>query len=481
MRSMKALIFAIAFLLLVSAVPAQGSERQALTPKEAMATITAEDLKKTLQYLASDKMKGRDTGSQELREAGAWIVERLSRTALQPLFDTSWTQGEPATDMTRTKVQWDAMSVSDKPIRGKFLTGGPCNFDVSSAYVVCWKGSWARNDRERTAFVNGKVVVILPDGDSLDDRQLMILDRRRQQLAEEGAKAVVIPEIGEVGKIKPSGGIPMILLPKRLESFFPKETGPLGDLCLYVQAVATAPVSHNVDAILKGSDPDLSKEIVVFSAHLDHIGIAARAVLGDDINNGADDNASGSAAILAIAEAMSRVQPAPKRSVIFLWFYGEERGMLGSRYYVKNPGRPLAHHRAVFNIEMVGRPDDIGKEEAWVTGWNVSDFGAILEETGKPAGIRFYEHPQRSAMLFGASDNISFATAGIPAHSISAGSLHKDYHKVTDQVEHIQFGNMARVTQGLFLAGWTMADGGKLPTFAEGSRYAAAAANLQRK
>lgn len=446
-----------------------------------MATITAEELKKTLSFLASDKMRGRDTGSPELREAGAWIVERLKKTSLKPLFGNDWFQGEPAGDMKRARVEWTVPSISDKPIRGVCLSGGPGNFNVSGGMVVYWKGAWARNNPERAAFVKGKIVVILPDGENLDDRQLTILDRRRQQLAEEGARAVAIVPRGELGKLKPSGGIPMLLLPERLTDLVPEETGEVTGMCLNVHVLPKPAESHNVGAILEGSDPAHAEEILVFSAHLDHIGIAGRAILGDDINNGADDNASGSTAILAIAEAMARMQRAPKRSVIFLWFYGEERGMLGSRYYVKNPGRPLAHHRAVFNIEMVGRPDDIAKEEAWVTGWNVSDFGTILAESGKASRIRFYEHPQRSAMLFGASDNISFATAGIPAHSISAGSLHKDYHKVTDQVEHIQFDNMARVTQGLFLAGWHMADGGKLPTFTEGSRYAAAAAELRAK
>ncbi len=244
------------------------------------------------------------------------------------------------------------------------------------------------------------------------------------------------------------------------------------------EALGSLPPPRNVGALLLGSDPALRDEVVVFSAHYDHVGMDPRRE-GDRIFNGADDDATGTAAVLALARAVAKLPVAPKRTTLFLCFYGEEKGFVGSRHYCENPAIPLVRTRAVFNLEMLGRPDDIAKNEAWVTGFDVSDFGALIAESAKEAGIRFYERGRESRMLFSASDNIEFAKRGVPAHSISAGSLHGDYHKPSDEVAKLDIPNMTAVVKGIFVAGVRMADGGTVPTFKEGSSYAKRAAELR--
>jgi hypothetical protein len=481
---MRVVIMNLFFVLIPSIVACQETKTLPAAVQSAKESITEASLRSTLEHLASDKMKGRETGSAELREAGRYLAERCKKAGLMPLFSNSYFQGEVLADPTRFSGSITSAGKQKALLKASdFLAGGPCDVEAEEGDIVFWKGSWAKNNADRAEFVKGKVVILIPDGGrSADARQAMLLNRWRMMLEEEGAIAVLVTGMKQDNKLPASAGIPMIRLPENLERMIPTSTDVVSGLGLKLSVPASEdPASFNVGAFLEGSDPSKQAEIIAFSAHLDHIGVSERGIGADRINNGADDDASGCTAVLAIAEAMAKLELRPERSTIFLWFYGEERGFLGSRYYVKNPGRPLAHHRALFNLEMLGRPDDIKPNEAWITGWNVSDFGEILSKSTKDSGIRFYEHPQRSRMLFGSSDNIVFAQAGVPAHSISAGSLHKDYHQVTDEASKIDFPNMTRVTRGLFHTGWLMANGGPLPTYNEGTKYAEASKALLEK
>lgn len=463
-----------------AALPAQQAQPLPAPVASAAQRITPGSLRATLSHLANDKMRGRDTGSPELREAARTMAERCRKAGLQPLFGDQYLAGEAGGDGTKIKGAWVRQGKEIRPVAAAdFITGGALKIEDDCA-VLFYKGSWSRNNEERAALVRGKAVVI--PAEEVRGRgpgAAQAAARRRQILGEEGAVLVAVAGLRSEARLPAAGGAPLIHFPAALSNLLPGETGIIPGLSIELEIPpGEEPSSFNAGAWLPGSDPDRQNEIIAFTAHLDHIGVATEGAGADKIYNGADDNASGSTAILAIAEAFASLERRPARPVLFLWFYGEERGFLGSRYYVANPARPLSHHRAVFNIEMVGRPDDIQKNEAWITGWNVSDFGALLAETSPLSGIRFYEHPQRSRMLFGASDNIVFATEGIPAHSISAGSLHKDYHQPSDETGKIHFDNMAAVTRGIFIAGYLMADGGRLPSFAPGTRYAESAARL---
>jgi hypothetical protein len=212
----------------------------------------------------------------------------------------------------------------------------------------------------------------------------------------------------------------------------------------------------NVVALLRGSDPALRGEAVVVTAHYDHLGIGP-AVNGDSIYNGADDDASGTVAVLEIARALARARPALKRTVVFLLVTGEERGLLGTRWYLDHPVVPLERTVANFNVEMVARPDPMagGSGKAWLTGYDRSTMGAMLRE----AGIPIIPDPRPEQNFFQRSDNIAFAERGIPAHTLSSYNLHADYHEPSDEASRADPAHMAGVIAAAARAVALLADG----------------------
>jgi Zn-dependent M28 family amino/carboxypeptidase len=214
-----------------------------------------------------------------------------------------------------------------------------------------------------------------------------------------------------------------------------------------------SPKSRNVAAILRGSDPRLKDTYVMLSAHYDHRGLAES---GDDkILNGANDDASGTASVLEVANALAALHPRPKRSVLFILFCGEEKGRRGSRYYVDHPLVPLAKTVADLNLEQLGRTDAVEGPHlngANVTGFDFSDMTPVLVDAGKRVGIVVSKDAKASDKYFKMSDNESLATAGIPAHTVSVTYEFPDYHTVGDEWQKIDYDNMAKVDQAVGIA-----------------------------
>lgn len=224
-------------------------------------------------------------------------------------------------------------------------------------------------------------------------------------------------------------------------------------------------VDANVVGIIRGSDPVLRNEAIIVGAHYDHIGIRP-AVNGDSIANGADDDASGVIAMLEIARAL-RAGPAPKRTVVFIAFAGEEMGGLGTRWYMAHPVVPLETTVAQFQIEMIGRPDSLagGPGKGWLTGYELSTMGPMLAA----AGIPVVKDPRPDQNFFSRSDNYAFARRGIPAHTFSSFNLHSDYHRVSDEVDTIDFAHMNTMIDAAIRAVRVLADGAK-PVWNPGMR-----------
>ena len=231
-------------------------------------------------------------------------------------------------------------------------------------------------------------------------------------------------------------------------------------------------VDVNVGGILWGSNPDLENQVVVVSAHLDHLGkrpprpdTPAEAE-GDSIYNGADDDASGVAGVLEVARSMAQDGPG-ERTVLFLVVTGEEMGILGSRWYVQHPVFPLDQTVADLNVEMLGRPGPAyeGAGVGWITGFERSTLGPMLVD----AGLRVKPDPFPDRGLFFGSDNIAFAMEGVPAHTLSSSDLHDDYHTPDDEVDRIDFGSMTTVVETLIDAVRILADG-DAPHWVEGGR-----------
>jgi Zn-dependent M28 family amino/carboxypeptidase len=216
--------------------------------------------------------------------------------------------------------------------------------------------------------------------------------------------------------------------------------------------------SVNVIGVLRGADAQLRSEVVVVGAHFDHLGIRP-AVDGDSIANGADDDASGTVAVMEAARIIA-AGPRPKRTIVFAAFTGEESGAFGVTWYTKNPVVPIDRHVADLQIEMIGRPGAAvgGPGKAGLTGFERSTMGAALTA----AGLSVMADPLPAENLFFRSDNIVFARLGIVAHTISSFGENNEYHTVNDEVELVDFAHMTEMVNLIVRAARTIADGPRL-------------------
>ena len=223
--------------------------------------------------------------------------------------------------------------------------------------------------------------------------------------------------------------------------------------------------TSNVAAMIRGSDPVLRDEVVLVTAHYDHIGIGV-PVNGDSINNGADDDASGNIAMIEIARALMN-GPRPKRTILFISITGEEVGGFGTSWYLRNPLLPLEKTVVDLNIEMIAHADSLagGFGKAWLTGYERSTMGDLLADHGIPV----VPDPRPGQNFFSRSDNVAFARAGIPAHSISSFNLVSPYHDPKDEPSTIDAAHMARVIEATAKAVRLLGDGLK-PEWHPGGR-----------
>ncbi|MDH5805269.1 MAG: M20/M25/M40 family metallo-hydrolase, partial [Gemmatimonadota bacterium] len=220
----------------------------------------------------------------------------------------------------------------------------------------------------------------------------------------------------------------------------------------------TAP---NVVAVLEGRDPKLRDEYVVFSGHMDHVGVG-NPVNGDSIYNGADDDASGTIAVVEIAEAFSQMAQPPRRSMIFLLVSGEEKGLWGSEYYADNPTVPIEDIVANLNTDMVGRnwPDTIvaiGKEH--------SDLGETMNrvnEAHPELGMTAIDDIWPGERFYFRSDHYNFARNGVPILFFFNG-VHEDYHRPSDHVDKIDGEKAARLSQLVFYLGVEIGEAAERP------------------
>lgn len=204
----------------------------------------------------------------------------------------------------------------------------------------------------------------------------------------------------------------------------------------------------NVVGILRGTEhtPDnkTKEEAILLSAHIDHMGVS-REASGDNIYNGADDDASGTTAVLEIARAMAH-GPRPRRTILFVLFGSEELGGFGDHYFLSHPPMPLQQIVSNLEFEMIGRPDpQVQSGYAWLTGWERSNLGAELASHG----AHLVADPRPQQHFFERSDNYYLAKQGIVAQTISSFGLHKDYHTPKDDLSGIDFPFMTRTLQSL--------------------------------
>ena len=222
---------------------------------------------------------------------------------------------------------------------------------------------------------------------------------------------------------------------------------------------------RNVVGALRGSDPQLKDTYVIVTGHYDHLGVRPNAQ-GDSIFNGANDDASGTASVIAVAGALASLDEKPKRSIVFMAVFGEEVGGLGARWYTGHPIFPIARTVADINLEQLGRTDDMeGSKIAQfnLTGFDYTDIAATFAKAGAATGVQVIKHEQNSDAFFSRSDNATFADAGIPSTTLSVSYVFPDYHQPGDEWQKLDYDNLAKVDVTVALGILEMANSAQPP------------------
>ena len=451
------------FTLLVFPLGPSTVAQDALKP--GLDSITEVKVRETVSFLASDEMAGRDTPSPELRKAAEYVAERFKKAGLKPGVKESYFQ---ITQIATTELDNGSVVLRSggKDVKNYGLLGaGQESFSYQGRVL-------AGDPEDKSKRYDGPVSYTAPRIESPADE--LQVSRMIGRLKRRGATAVLI-EVADDSRLIATAarsGLPRIINPRgkfSVPTLLVSGIEPDAEYEIKIPAVKHGKTDvRNVIGVVPGSDPESADEAIIFSAHLDHIG--RQDGLKDPVFNGADDNATGVTAVLALADAYAALPTAPKRSVIFMTFWGEEKGLLGSRYYANHPTWPLKKTIANINLEMVGRPQPGARGKCWMTGWNHSDLGTLMAAGAKQVGVEIFEHPQFSNMLYRASDNASFVDKGVIGHSFSAGSLHDDYHKPGDEWEKLEIKHMTKVIRGLFAGSYKIASAEVTPTKSEQRR-----------
>lgn len=481
-------------LLIAATIAPWGCGAQAAAPPAAQSSpaalrgtpeITADHVYARLSFLASDALRGRDTPSPGLEAAAAYLASESRRMGLEPGGeDGSYLQRYPfplrRLSVEGTRLQLTAPGGQQTLQLGRdFFTSGGTSADLSAALVFAGReipetGSEAGLFRDKIA------VFALPGAFTRDWR--MLRSRQAAQAQREGAVAaihVLDPAwpAEQIGQLAAQAGQPVrtlgadIAFPQFMIShaagqrLFTAAAASLDEAWERAQAsdvrpmtlagvtgIAGAPVEElepasppNVVAILPGRDPALRDEYVLLSAHFDHVGVG-RPVEGDSIYNGADDNATGTTALLEIARVLASQPDRPRRSVVFLWVSGEEKGLLGSRWFADHPTFPLERVVANINLDMIG--SDRHRDSVVVIGKGYSTLGEVvnrvnarLPELRLVASDDIWPEQQ----FFYRSDHVNFLRKDIPAIFFFTG-VHECYHRPCDTADFVDSEKAARVT-----------------------------------
>ncbi len=219
-------------------------------------------------------------------------------------------------------------------------------------------------------------------------------------------------------------------------------------------------ISSNLIGVLEGKSK--KEELVIISAHYDHLGIRAKAGVADSIYNGANDDASGVTGILTLAEYFKKV--GNERTLVFAAFTAEEMGLVGSRHFGK--GIDASKFVAGINLEMIGKTPSFGPNTAWLTGFERSDFGKIIQKNLAGTGYQLFPDPYKKFNLFFRSDNASLARLGVPSHTFSTTPIDvdEDYHQVSDEVETLDIAVITQTIQAVAVGTKSIISGEDTPT-----------------
>lgn len=518
---------------------AQASAKAKSSAREAAENITAAQMKDYLYFIASDEMEGRDTPSRGLDTTAKFIATNLSRWGVKPAGDDGTYFQKIAlrstfTDSGASSLEIDGQQyvLGDDFLRASGFTNGSV-----SAPLVYGSNGWlvkAKNiDALAGVDVKGKFVVLysknrsvalLPKGvtfqdlrDSGENGALGPENYAKQKGA--AGIIIVVPDAGAdtwsaqrynysrpryavektIGNDLPQQNtqpFPIILISQKAAGhlFAGQTKNPLASadenlpafelssnkkISLSLATKNGVQTTQNIIGIIEGSNSTLKNEMVAVGAHYDHLGVRPDAPGDDKIYNGADDDGSGTTGILAMAEALAKAPKKPKRSILFVWHCGEEKGLWGSRYFTSFPTVDLKNVIAQLNIDMIGRSrrtDDAnpknkelsGENEIFVIGSKMmsSQLGDVTDAVNKSflnLNYNFlYDDPKDPNRFFFRSDHFNYAQKGIPIVFWFDGA-HEDYHRPGDEPQRIDYAKMEKITRTVFLTMWELADSKERP------------------
>ena len=483
--------------------------------------ISAAALRRDLFIFADDSMRGRETGTADARRAATFLARRVQHLGLEPAGDSLYLQRVPliretfarTTQMTVTSATGQKqnlrLGVDLTPVASLGSDGPPVSRTAEGDIIFVGNGPKSNNEALALLPLNldGKVlvtVVHVPPGAPIAERRAMdtLMVSRLARLLSFRPSALVLLMSGAM-EDEYQRQLPGMLRNIELDGPEPADSGKHFPMLLIGSAKRGSPLlpanwpndvspqklnrqfsgrfdldrtrltGYNVVAVVRGLDPKLNKTYLAYGAHYDHIGILPLAARGhqraDSIANGADDDGSGSVALLAIAQQMMIYRP--RRSVLFVWHVGEEKGLLGSKFFTSHPSVPIDSIVAQFNADMIGRNESntvglVGPRAApnylsWRLGMIVDSVNRTLET---PFRIeRKWDDPDDPEHIYQRSDHYNYAKKGIPIIFFTAGE-HEDYHRVTDEASKIDYDKLARVTQLMLESGLVVSNRSVRPT-----------------
>lgn len=510
------------------------SKTQKVTPASVASergtdTITAAQMKDYLSFIASDLMEGRDTPSRGLDITAQFLATNLGHWGFKPAGDDgSFFQKIALSKDLIDKAETKASLNSQPLVLGDDYIPFPLSGDISGSLVFAGNGYFVKSkniDSYKGIDAKGKIAIVFaplgayprgitradltgkPGEDWMDPFEYakkqgaigIVFVPDFQYLANWSRNWTRISERGatNVQKFQSANrqSLPGIVISPRIantifqaekqnatslfeasyggQSPEPFALNPSKTLSITVKNKFDALSTQNVVAVFEGSDPILKEEYIALGAHYDHIGIGAPQN-GDSINNGADDDGSGSTALLAMAEALGRASTRPKRSVLFVWHAGEEKGLWGSRYFTDYPTIPLDKIVTQLNIDMIGRSKKegdtnprnkelSGPNEIYVIGSKMmsTELGELTDTVNKGyLNLTYdyrYDDPNDPNRFFFRSDHYNYARKGIPIVFFFDG-VHEDYHRPGDEVQKIDFQKMEKVTRTVYMMLWEIAN-----------------------
>lgn len=500
--------------LLSIAAPTLG-RAQAGSPAAAAATITAADVRRRIHIIAHDSMMGRDTPSPGLTKTAQYVANQFKRFGLKPGGDNGgWLQNYPI-ETRRILADRSTVSVSQSGgrqgarvtfVNGAAWTGRELVAGVHQGGVVIVGGA-GRLDGIPVTELAGRIVLFVGDWTrpGAAQRQMQI-SRRAQAGGARGLVSIVNSDSAYAVNYGAANARSFVSVPEPGGGFFSvalKESALLSQIPEAAEPFqgvrqGAAPVVHampdwvgevsvrdtvltrifapNTVGILEGSDPTLKNEYIVFSAHMDHIGVrrtpadmpdSIRART-DTISNGADDDASGTVGVIELAEAFSRLGVRPRRSLIFLTVSGEEKELWGSGWFANNPPVSIKQIVANFNTDMIGRN---WKDTIVAIGKEHSDLGSTLNRVNAAhPELRMNAINDRwpEEQFYVRSDHFNFARKGIPVLFFFNG-VHADYHRVSDSPDKIDAEKESRIVKLVFYVGLDVANAPKRPQWVPAS------------